>query len=440
MINAATRLLTLAMLATSLGAAAAPLPSPASIDRAAALIEAGSHRFARHHLERALIDPAITAGQRSRAFYLRGYSLFAEGLPVSAAKDYNRALEFNPGNRAALTGLAYLLYRGEGVPRNNEQAMRLYTKAARAGDTSSMVVLGRSLLTGDSVEPDITAARHWLQTASESGHCEAMELLGYSYRSAIAPEPEPELARQWYQRAIESGCDDTVVALGRLLRSGELGEPDYAGAVALFEEAAARDNAAAQEALGYALLYGEGVAVDYTSARGHLVHAASANRSGAYRALAYLHEAGLGVKASKAQAERWLTGGARGGDAESQLRLAELLQSQRRYSEVGYWLREAAASGEQSARVLYSLFLSSVPEDSLRDAHLARQQADLALASDSEDPLALRARARVAALLEDTDAIEQWQNKAMSAAQASGFSASELSQLRDDLNKDLEAR
>ena len=432
------RLLCALVLSVGLSSNAGPLPSNASIDRAAALIEAGDYRFARVHLERALIDPAITAGQRSRAFYLRGYSLFAQDMPVSAKKDYNRALEFNGGNRQALTGLAYLLHQGLGTTQDIDEAMRLYTKAARGGDVSSMIVLGRHQLLGNPDQDRLTAARHWLATASEAGHCEAMELLGYSYRAVVAAEPEPERARVWYERAIAAGCDDTVVALGRLLRSGELGEPDHAGAVSLFRKAAARDNAAAQEALGYALLYGNGVAVDYDAARSHLMHAASAERPGAYRALAYLHEAGLGVTASTAQAERWLTRGARSGDADAQMLLAELLQSQRRYSEVGHWLRAAADGGAENARALYSLFLTTVPDDTLRDHALARQQAALALALNPNDPLALRARGLAEVLKGDLDEAKRWQDLALTALINAGAGPEDQAAFADQLSADLD--
>lgn len=374
--------------------AAAPRLDPgASIDRAAELIDEGKLAFARIYLERALIDPYATAGQRSRGFYLRGFSFFAQGMPVSAAKDYSRALEFNSGNRSALTALAYLHHTGSGVSKNRRESIRLYTKAARAGDTASMVVLGRAQLLGEGQDRSPHKSRHWLGEAANAGHCEAMELMGYSYRTGVADEPDPALALEWYEKAIDAGCDDTVVALGKLYRSGELGEADPAAAVALFKEAAERDNAAAQEALGYAFLHGDGISRDYNAARLHLEHAAQAGRSTASLGLSYLYSEGLGVAQSQARAERWLLNGARAGNVEAQEALARMLAKQRRFSEVGHWLRESANAGSLSARINYSLFLSQVPIVELRDPASARQYAQLAVSQDAASIDALEALA-----------------------------------------------
>ncbi len=401
-----------------------------SIDRAAALIDEGQFTFARIHLERALIDPSITAGQRSRGFYLRGFSFFAQDMPVSAAKDYGRALEFNSGNRSALTALAYLHHEGEGVLRNRRESIRLYTKAARAGDTASMVVLGRAQLLGEDLDKAPNKARHWLGEAASSGHCEAMELLGYSYRSAVSEEPDPELARDWYDKAIKAGCDDTVVALGKLYRSGELGEPDSEAAVALFKEAADRDNAAAQEALGYAFLHGDGIARDYGAARRHLEHAAQAGRSAASLGLSYLYREGLGVAPSNARAESWLLNGARAGNVDAQEALAAMLAEQKRFSEVGHWLRAAANAGSLSARVNYSLFLSQVPVTELQDPAGARQYAQIAIAQDSTSITALEALAAAHRASGKPRAAIQTLERAVQVATTQNLPETELNRLQ----------
>ena len=67
--------------------------SPGYIDRAVILIEEGELSLARSYLGPALVDPYISPGLRSKAFYLRGYSYYAQGLLVSSLRDFNRALD-----------------------------------------------------------------------------------------------------------------------------------------------------------------------------------------------------------------------------------------------------------------------------------------------------------------------------------------------------------
>jgi Tfp pilus assembly protein PilF len=85
------------------------IDSRAYVEKAVELIQAEQWSLARTYLAPALIDPRLGAGERSRAYYLQGYSYYAQGLPVSASKDYARALEFNPENGAALVSLWPLL-------------------------------------------------------------------------------------------------------------------------------------------------------------------------------------------------------------------------------------------------------------------------------------------------------------------------------------------
>ena len=82
------------------------------IDRAVTLIEEGEFSLARSYLGPALVDPYIAPDLRSKAFYLRGYSYFAQGLPVSSLRDFNRALEFSPNNPVVLFMVGRAHYEG----------------------------------------------------------------------------------------------------------------------------------------------------------------------------------------------------------------------------------------------------------------------------------------------------------------------------------------
>ncbi|MFU8816922.1 MAG: hypothetical protein ACNA7W_16360 [Pseudomonadales bacterium] len=110
-----TRIAYVWVLAAIASPAALAFDSRGYIERAVEYIEEGRHELARSYLDPALIDFRLSSWERSRAYYLRGYSYFAERMYVSANKDYNRALEFHPGNAAAMTAVAQMHMEGLGL-------------------------------------------------------------------------------------------------------------------------------------------------------------------------------------------------------------------------------------------------------------------------------------------------------------------------------------
>ena len=156
------------------------IDSRAYVEKAVELIQAQQWSLARTYLAPALIDPRLGAGERSRAYYLQGYSYYAQGLPVSASKDYARALEFNPENGAALVGLGGLYHRGEGVPEDAELAFAFFDSAAEAGHPEGDLFVGYALLEGLGVEKNIGRARERLKALADEGDATAMLYMGRS--------------------------------------------------------------------------------------------------------------------------------------------------------------------------------------------------------------------------------------------------------------------
>src|SRR5690606_26762134 len=112
-----------------------------SVERAIELIEQGAYELARTYLEPALIDYRLNAAERSRAYYARGYSYYAQGMYVSAYKDYNRALEFHPGNPVVLTAVAQMHLGGQGVDPDPLLGVAFLEQAAEAGHAPAMLGL-----------------------------------------------------------------------------------------------------------------------------------------------------------------------------------------------------------------------------------------------------------------------------------------------------------
>lgn len=367
--------------ALATGAAAADTPDArAYIERAVELIQADEFGLARTYLGPALIDPTLSAAERSRAYYVRGYSFYAQGLPVSASKDYARALEFNPGNGAALVGLGGLYHRGEGVPENAEIAFAFFESAMEVGHPEARLYVGFALLEGRGVGQDLAQARVLLAEAAEAGEPDAMLYLGRSYRAEFADEPDPLLAREWIERAEAAGSIEAKVTLGYMHYKGEIGDADLATAARLFEEAAAAGSAMADVALGHMYLVGEGVPVDPSLARTLLERAAQAGNLAGSLSLGHMYEAGIGVRQDLAAAESWYLRGAEAGFGQAQMRLFYLLLQKGEPHQAALWVSKAANQNLPEAQNDYAWLLSTSEHPELRDGELALVYAERAVA------------------------------------------------------------
>ncbi len=367
-------------LATATAIHADTVDARAYVQRAIELIEAGEHSLARTYLAPALIDPRLTAAERSHAYYVRGYSYLADGLPVSASKDYARALEFNADNGSALVGLGDLYHRGEGVNENPELAYAFFESAAEVDHPEASLFIGFALLQGQGVEQDVDKARGILRTLADEGSEQAMLYLGRSYRVPFAPDPDPELARQWIEKAAAAGSAEAKATLGYMHYKGELGEPDMAEAVRLFEEASNAGSSSANVALGHMYLVGDGLPTDPTLARELLEQAAEAGDLAGALSLGHIYEAGIGVERDLARAESWYLKGAHAGFGQAQLRLFYLLLGRGEETNAVHWIAKAAAQDLPQAQNDYAWLLSTSHIDHIRDGELALAYAEKAVA------------------------------------------------------------
>jgi len=375
-----------------------------TIRQAISNIEAGNYSLARTYLDALVIDPRISARQRSRAYYFRGYSYDAQNLAVSATQDYLRALEFDSGNLDALVALAEHYRMGQGVPQNAEKAFSLDLRAARGGQVTAEAQVGVALLSGQGTAVDEKKARYWLSQAAEKNHIGAMLYLARSYRKpylekqGLAQPPEPELAREWYQKAADLGAVEAWVGLAYMYENGEFSQsdppvPDWPDAVRYFTQAAELGSPVAQTRLAHLYLAGQaqfagpgtpdtGITQSDRLAHTWFQRAANQNFAPAYLGLAFLYQNGRGVAKNPVQARQWLLKGAQQGDLESQIRLAEELLGEgglKNTREALTWLQSAAGQGSNRARNDLAWLLSTTRFDALRNADQALQVAQLAV-------------------------------------------------------------
>jgi TPR repeat protein len=354
--------------------AALALDSREYIERAVDLIESGQHELARGYLEPALIDFRLNSGERSRAYYLRGYSFFEQRMYVSAHQDYNRALEFHPGNPVVLSAVAQLHLEGLGVEPDPTLGVAFLEQAAQADHPPALLRLGIAYLRGIGVEQNVETARQWLTEAAEAGVAPAMVYLGQSYREPFADRADAELAREWFLKAEAAGESDALAYLAFMAEAGEGGEPDPEAARDYFQRAAESGSAVAQAKLGHMYLTGEGVDADPPRALELFRQAADQGHPTGYMGLAYIYDTGTGVEKDPVQALAWYEEAASAGVVDAQLRMAYIalkrgdLPGQQQAED---WLSRAAAQNHVQALNDYAWLLATSAFDQVRNGQQA---------------------------------------------------------------------
>ena len=78
------------------------------------------------------------------------------------------------------------LLRGRGVPRDYERALECFDRAARAGDTDALYMLGKCYLKGVGCRKDPNGGVDCLERAAERGHGAAALRLGKRHTGTVA--------------------------------------------------------------------------------------------------------------------------------------------------------------------------------------------------------------------------------------------------------------
>ncbi|MFD2181168.1 tetratricopeptide repeat protein [Rhodoplanes azumiensis] len=193
----------------------------------------------------------VAAAGSRRAQYALGRAYAANRQPAEAAAAFRRAAD--KGSSAAMVELGLLYATGTGVAKNDEQARKLFEKAAEAGNPRGVTNLAA--------------------------------LSGGAGVGAGAAGADPARQRALLAKAADAGNPEAQYQLGLLLAAGQGGAPDAAGARALFEKAAAQDHAAALERAGFFAAEGLGGDKDTTAAKAYYERAVALGNADAKPAL-----------------------------------------------------------------------------------------------------------------------------------------------------------
>ena len=186
------------------------------------------------------------------------------------------------GDAESQISLAQCYENGNGVTRDDAEALKWARMAAEQGHAMGQNILGRYYFNGTGTPQDHKEAVQWFQKAAIQGLAKAQFNLASAYLEGDGvPCGDLDEAILWYLKAAKQGFAPAQKLLGNCYRRNhytrhnpvrDVGEvlhrrPNYTEAAKWYRKAAEQGDADAQCNLGDAYADGEGVPQDFTEAR-----------------------------------------------------------------------------------------------------------------------------------------------------------------------------
>ena len=144
---------------------------------------------------------------------------FSQGntLPVGEIKRKAEA-----GDAMAQVQYAQMLYMGQGMEKNEAEALKWYQKAADAGNPYAQVNMGLFSQNGDcGVKKDIAKAIEWYGKAAKQGNPNAHYFLAAIYENGNGVAKDMKKAVELYGKAANGGIAKAQVRYAIILAQGE---------------------------------------------------------------------------------------------------------------------------------------------------------------------------------------------------------------------------
>ncbi|MEI8120428.1 MAG: tetratricopeptide repeat protein [bacterium] len=166
---------------------------------------------------------------------------------AEAVRWYRKAAE--QGHSTCQYFLGWYLANGRGVEKNEAEAVTWYRKAATQNVLGAQFDLGVMYANGRGVTKDAVEAAKWARKAAEQGHAEGQYYLGWYLARGQGVNKDEVAAVTWYRKAAEQGNAGAQCEMGIMCADGRGTGKDAAEAAMWFRKAAAQGNKKAQELL-----------------------------------------------------------------------------------------------------------------------------------------------------------------------------------------------
>lgn len=155
-----------------------------------------------------------------------------------------------------------MLYHGECVEQDTDEAIKFYERAAKLGSAQANYVMGVLHYKSEKYG----ASHRYFERSALLGNSDAQFNLGrFYYKGDGVPQNYAEAAN-WYRLAAEQGDADAQLSLGEMYEEGEGVPQDNAEAVKWYRLAAEQGFDFAQFSMGYMYENGRGVPQNYAEA------------------------------------------------------------------------------------------------------------------------------------------------------------------------------
>lgn len=262
-------------------------------------------------LKNLVIEEAVKLGQRQQVFHPDDIqdddpAEQAEGEQAKQTKGHSPD-ESNAGQGFAQYALGKKYRDGQGVERNIQKAVELFTLAAKQGNSFAAFALGKMFLSNDASLPrDEATALNWITYASERGNQFAQCYLGkLLLKGADGIPQDTNAALRWLRASVDQGNVYAEYALAMAYLKGKIVPKDALKALELLRHASSQDHQFAQYQLGKMLLQGEEAPKDVAAAVHWLTVSAMHGNQYAQYALGKLYLLGKDVEKDKASAAKW---------------------------------------------------------------------------------------------------------------------------------------
>jgi uncharacterized protein len=206
-----------------------------------------------------------------------------KGVADIAPSDTATAIKYCKVAASSSRRAMYQLGRAYAANRQTPEAIAAWRKASDKGSTSAMVELGVLYGTGAGVAKDEDQARKLFERAAQAGNPRGVSNLA-ALGGGAGSAADPARARELLSKAAETNAE-AQYQLGMLLSDGTGGEKDDAAARALFEKAAAQNHPGALERMGAFAQSGRGGPKDSGAAKAYYERAAALGDEDAKKAL-----------------------------------------------------------------------------------------------------------------------------------------------------------
>jgi uncharacterized protein len=149
-----------------------------------------------------------------RALYQLGRAYAANRQLPEAVSAYRKAAD--KGSTSAMVDLGVLYAAGSGVPKDQDQAQKLFQRAAQAGNPRGVINLA-ALSNGGGAASDPAQARALLSQGAAANSAEAQFQLGLMYANGDGGPKDDVAARALFEKAaVALGDDNAKAGLERL--------------------------------------------------------------------------------------------------------------------------------------------------------------------------------------------------------------------------------